>query len=161
MGGVSISFNYPNWIALFPNFRHITPAQAQGYFNLATQFCRNDGVGPVEDVGTQTNLLNLLTAHITQIFAPHPIDGQPSNIVGRITNASEGSVSVATEMPMTNTSAWFNQTIYGTAYWAMILPYRTMRYKTAPRRIFDSTWPILSTSGALLSDVTTTDDDAS
>jgi hypothetical protein len=117
------------------------------YWNLATQVHRNDGGGPVQDATTQTNLLNLATAHIVQLFAPKPDNtGQPNrdpNVVGRITNASEGSVSVATEMPMpVNANAsWWNQTTFGSMYWLASSPFRTMRYLPgAPKPA--NPWPV-------------------
>lgn len=143
-----ITFDYDNWVQLFPNFQYISSTQAQLYFSLATQLHRNDGGGPVTDVGTQTNLLNLLTAHIAQLFAPAPNGqtGRDPSIVGRITNASEGSVSVATEMPMlTNpSSAWFLQTQFGSLYWTASAPFRTMRYVAGCPRPMNP-WPIYGT----------------
>lgn len=143
-----ITFNYDSWVQLFPNFAYISQPQADLYFALATQLQRNDGGGPVTDVQTQTNLLNLLTAHIAQLFAPAPNGqtGRDPSIVGRITNASEGSVSVATEMPMpTNpSSAWFLQTAYGAFYWTASAPFRTMRYIPGPCQPINP-WPIFGT----------------
>lgn len=146
--GVIVTFDYPTWVQLFPNFAYITQPQAQLYFGIATQLHRNDGGGPVTDNQTQSNLLNLLTAHIAQLFAPAPngTTGRDASIVGRITNASEGSVSVATEMPMpTNpSSAWFLQTQYGALYWTASAPFRTMRYIPG-RPKPNNPWPIYGT----------------
>lgn len=133
--GVIVSFNYANWVALFPQFTYIGPDQAQQWFNLATTYCRNDGGGPVTDPNMQTTLLNLLTAHIAQLFAPNPNDQSSSNLVGRISNASEGSVSVATENNYPPGSAqWYQQTKFGSAYWEASKPFRTMRYLPGPPR---------------------------
>lgn len=140
-----VTFNYAGWVQLFPNFAYISESQAQLYFGVATQLHRNDGGGPVTDAQTQTNLLNLLTAHIAQLFAPAPNGqaGRDASIVGRITNASEGSVSVATEMPMPSnpSSAWFLQTQYGALYWTASAPFRTMRYMPGLPRPMNP-WPI-------------------
>ena len=136
--GVIITFNYPAWLAMFPEFTQINAAQATMYFNLATQYCRNDGSGPVQDTNTQTNLLNLMTAHIAKLMGPEKSGGRPSSIVGHITNASEGSVSVATENNYPpGTSQWFQQTSYGAAFWQASSVFRTMRYMPGRRRVFN------------------------
>jgi Protein of unknown function (DUF4054) len=136
--GVQVSFNYAAWIQLFPQFNGLTAAQAQNWFNLATTFHRNDGGGPVEDVTAQTNLLNLLTAHIAQLMAPSATTGtQPGRdptVVGRISSASEGSVSVSVENQSPPTAAWYMQTQYGAMYYTASAPYRTARYFPVARR---------------------------
>lgn len=155
--GVIVTFNYPQWLQLFPQFAYLTQPQAQMYWTLATQFHRNDGGGPIGGntclrVGspqydtaaqTQSNLLNLVTAHIVQLFAPKKDGESPSELVGRITNASEGSVSVAADMPgATASSAWWNQTPMGSAYWLATTPYRTARY-IPNYRLSVNPWPII------------------
>lgn len=51
----------------------------------------------------------------------------PLGIVGRVNNASQGDVSVASEYqaPPNASMAWFIQTKYGAQYWAMTAKYRT------------------------------------
>jgi|ERR1700724_1703884 len=125
--GVIVSFNYTAWAARYPEFSGVDPALVQLYFNEATMYCRNDGGGPVSTAPIQTTLLNMLTAHICQLNAA--LNGQDSSqIVGRIENASQGSVSVATEMDLPGSAAWFKQTKYGVAFWQATAGYRTMRY---------------------------------
>jgi hypothetical protein len=70
----------------------------------------------------------MVTAHIAALNAP--IGGQPSSpLVGRINNATEGTISVQTQMDYPAGSAqWFVQTKYGAAYWAATAGFRTMRY---------------------------------
>ncbi|KWU25595.1 hypothetical protein AS149_29810 [Burkholderia cenocepacia] len=54
-------------------------------------------------------------------------------MVGRILSATEGSVSVSTEMNVPAGSAqWFNQTPCGAAFRAATTAYRMMRYVTVP-----------------------------
>ena len=135
-----IVFNYENWIALFPQFPYLSEPQAQMYFDIATSYCRNDGFGPICQPALKTNMLNLLTAHIAQLFAPDRNGQNPSTLVGRISNASEGSVSVGMDYPSSPSAAWFNQTQFGASYWQLMLPFRTMRYVTGPTRNFQP-WP--------------------
>jgi hypothetical protein len=133
--GVIVTFDYSAWIALFPQFGVTTPqytALTQNQVTnvilpLAQQYCRNDGGGPVNDAGVQAQLLNLMVAHVAQILFGSSI--QPlSPLVGRISNASEGSVSVSVDFPTTATNAWYLQTPFGAAFWQLMLPYRLGRY---------------------------------
>lgn len=129
--GVVVQFSYPQWAALFPAFASsVSPTQAQSYFDLATSIHRNDGGGPVNNAAQQLNLLNLLTAHIAQLFTPPAPGQQPSTIVGRISSATQGSVSVqaAYSNNVTEQMAFFVQTQYGAFYWAATAPFRTARY---------------------------------
>lgn len=128
--GVKITFDYSKWIVSYPEFtKTASQPQAEGFFAQATLYCRNDGGGPVTTAEIQTQLLWLLTAHIAQLMVGS--SGQPvSPLVGRISNASEGSVSVQTDYPATTpNSAWFTQTKYGASYWQATAIYRTMRYR--------------------------------
>jgi len=132
--GVSVAFNYDTWVALFPEFSAsgngtmpVPPDRAQMFFDMATGFFRNDGRGPVCIAEVQSRLLNLLVAHIAKIMVGP--QGQ-AGLVGRISDAAEGSVHVAVEMPatMSAASAWFTQTQYGLMFWQLSAPYRMALY---------------------------------
>jgi hypothetical protein len=135
--GVQITFNYATWALIFPQFSSVSQTQVVDLvLPLAEQYCRNDGGGPVTTVATQTNLLNLMVAHVCQLL--FGANGQgPAELVGRISSATEGSVSVAVDFPTTASAAWYNQTQWGAAFWAATAPYRTMRYVPGPRRSFN------------------------
>ena len=138
--GVAVTFDYTAWAQIFPQFSTLTEQQITGLvLPLAEQYCRNDGGGPVSTAATQTNLLNLMVAHCAQIL--FGANGQsPSPLVGRISSATEGSVSVSTEFPVTANNAWYLQTSFGAMFYAASAPYRTMRYMPGQRRNF-SPWP--------------------
>ena len=134
--GVSVTFDYNAWVALFPEFTNVTEAAATGYFNMATLYNRNDGGGPVCDATVQAQLMNLMTAHLAWLWSPQ-LNGQPntsgptpaSPLVGRINTATEGSVSVGAELDIpAGVPQFFAQTRYGLAYWVATAPYRTFRY---------------------------------
>jgi hypothetical protein len=59
---------------------------------------------------------------------------QPLGVVGRISDASEGDVSVSAqwEMPPSANAAYFLQTKYGAQYWTMTARYRTALFMPAP-----------------------------
>ena len=69
----------------------------------------------------------MITAHIAQLNSGTAAQAA-SPLVGRITNATQGSVSVATSgdmgEPASGSAAWFQQTKYGAAYWQASMPYR-------------------------------------
>jgi hypothetical protein len=146
--GVSVTFDPAAWRAQFPEFAAVLDAAANGYFTMATVLCRNDGTGPASTEDIQTQLLLTLTAHIAWLFSPRTNGLPDSNgaepapaLVGRISSATEGSVTVSTDaMPANPNAAWYQQTRYGFMYWQMTAPYRTMRYLRGPQRSFEP-WP--------------------
>jgi hypothetical protein len=80
-----------------------------------------------------------MVAQVNGIPNTESSNSTPSpNLVGRLNTATEGSVSVGTEMPgnMPASSAWWTQTKYGFLWWQMTKPYRTMRYIPGPQRYF-------------------------
>lgn len=135
-GGATATFSYATWTATFPQLASVSEPQADIYFAMATVVLRNDGTGPVTDPNTQLLLLNLLTAHIATLYTQSlgdPSPGSPKSAnspVGRISNATEGSVSVATDYGTTigQQQAWLIQTQFGSQYWFLTAQYRTMRY---------------------------------
>ena len=125
MGAVA-TFNYTAWVARYPEFSAVSQSTAQEYFNEACLYLDNTGCGLIPAASTQLTLLNMLTAHIAQLnFAQNGIPASP--LVGRIANASEGSVSVQAENNYApGTPQWYQQTRYGSAFWAATQVYRTM-----------------------------------
>ncbi len=128
--GAQITFDPAAWKARYPEFTAVSDAQAQRYFDEATLYCRNDGGGPVPNAATLTTLLNMLTAHIAAIYSlpsggPKPANAPP----GQVINASEGSVSVQFQNNYApGTAQWYQQTKYGSSYWAATSIYRRFRY---------------------------------
>jgi hypothetical protein len=137
-GGAVAAFNAVAFRAQYTAFAtNPSDAVLQGWFDLAGEvYLRNDGSGPVRSVSAQTNLMYLLTAHLTQLF--DGADGNApggSGLVGRISSATEGSVTVATEYESTMNSQWFNQTEYGAAFWQATAAWRTFAaYLPGPSR---------------------------
>lgn len=133
MSGTAIAtFNYPTWAARFPELSgSVAEPLADMYWSEATLVLDPSACSRVRDVGQRTLILNLLTAHIAKLNAP--IGGEDaSDLVGRISNASEGSVSVATELNVPGSAAWFSQTRYGLQAWQALAPYRTAAYVPGP-----------------------------
>ena len=97
-------------------------------FQLATLQLNNSYGSIVQDAPTRAYLLNLLVAHLTQLI--YGIDGQaPTGVVGRISSANQGSVSVQTEFQtQSEAAAFYVQTQFGAIYWQSTAIYRTARY---------------------------------
>jgi hypothetical protein len=125
-----VTFSYADWSALYPALAAlVSSTTAQLYFNQATLYLNNTPCSPVCDLVARESLLNMLTAHIAQLAQ------RDASVVGRISNASEGSVSTAFDMgAQPNTAAWYNQTSYGAAYYAAVRPYfQGGRYNPGPQ----------------------------
>jgi hypothetical protein len=146
-----VVFDYSWFQTRYPDLsRWISPEMGQMYFDLATLYLDNTdggapqyvpGYGPVgcravgnqvRDIPTRQILLGLLTAHIAKLNAP--INGQASTAtIGRISSASEGSVSVSYDLPTMAGAEWLSQTQWGIAFWQATAAYRTARYIPGPR----------------------------
>lgn len=130
--GVIVQFSFATFAARYPEFAAVNPATAQLWFNEAGLYNRNDGGGPVNDAAVQLMLMNMLTAHIGMMAgALNPIGNPESAVVGRISSATEGSVSVQVDYDTSakpGTQAWAIQTQYGAAWWQATLQFRSARY---------------------------------
>lgn len=135
-----VQFSYAAWLAVYPEFTHpggpipVSQPQAENFFAQATMLHANDGSGPVCGPAQQLALLNAVTAHLAAIFAP--AQGQPaaSDLVGRISNASEGTVSVAIQNDYpSGTAQYWQQTKYGSFYWEATKTFRRASYLPNPR----------------------------
>lgn len=133
--------NYESWILRYPEFDAVESDTYDLYFAEAGLFCRNDGSSPVTTAAAQSALMQMLTAHIAALYSqsqgdPTPGDAKNANTpVGRISDATQGSVSVRVDWPSAADSSamekWLSQTKYGAEYWAATLVYRQMRYRPA------------------------------
>jgi hypothetical protein len=134
-----VEFDYDEFTTVYPEFGATTlvpapSAACQMAFYLATLNLSNCCGSPVPDANVRQALLYLLTAHVVLLFTPCSANqSQPSGAVGRISSASEGSVSGSMDFPTTAQSAWFLQTKYGAMFWNTTAPLRTMHYIPAPQ----------------------------
>lgn len=117
----------------FPEFPRTVPALQQYalLFNEAGQYLTNNAASIVYDAspgGRRYILLHLITAHLAKLYVG--TSGEAANqLVGRISNATEGSVSVATDMGQQPMAAQFwLQTKYGASFWQMTADLRTGTY---------------------------------
>lgn len=145
--GVVATFNDALFQGRYGEFQHIDPALiASIWASEATLYHSNDGSGPVDDVGQQLVLLNMVTAHILALnfgtYNRHTQTYEPASpVVGRVADAGEGSVHVAVQNEYPEGSAqWWQQTKYGSAYWTATSTYRRFRYIADPQPPVDPWW---------------------
>lgn len=115
-------------------FREIYPieindAQLDMAFNKAELRVNNTKNSIVCDLKERKILLYLLTAHLAAL---QDRINKGNESVGRVSSASEGSVSVSLDFPVGNSAlaAWFAQTPYGAEFWTLTSKYRHMIYVT-------------------------------
>ena len=127
--GVQVTFDPAAFAALFPQITISANQLTTLVLPIAELYCRNDGGGPVPTAALQSVYLNMMVAHIAARYGT--INGQqPSALVGRIANATEGSVTVGADFPLESPSqAWYATTKYGSDYWTATKAYRTFRYR--------------------------------
>lgn len=128
-------FSYNAWAARFPELAGSVSEQlADLLFSEANLLLDNTDCSPVQDCGQRLVLLNLIVAHLA---ATSPGAAGSSGLVGRVSSATEGSVSVSTDYgAVRNSQAYWVQTGYGAQFWQMMARYRTMHYRPARPRNF-------------------------
>jgi hypothetical protein len=142
-----VAFDYVAWSARYPELSaSVAQPLAQAYFNEAQLYCDNTVASPIIDDtvgGVRSMLLNMVTAHIASLNAP--IGGQAASpLVGRISSATEGSVTVAIENQYPpGTVQWWQSTKYGAAFWAATQQYRKMAYFPGTPRNMDPYAPFI------------------
>lgn len=126
----AVVFDYSAWVARYPEFAATVAAPlAAAYFAEAGLYCNNTDGAIIGDLKIRGLILNMLVAHIAAMNAPAPNGAPASSLVGRISSATQGSVTVQAQFDAPAGSAqWWIQTKYGAAAWAATAPYRTMRY---------------------------------
>jgi hypothetical protein len=128
----SVVFDPVGFTARYPEFAAVSGALLQEYFNEATLYLSNSDSSPVQDITLRATLLNMLTAHVGCLSGALG-DGQ-ARPVGRVSNASKGSVSTALEYMQPGSHSWFTQTQYGAAFWQATVNLRGFIYIPNPTR---------------------------
>lgn len=122
-----VVFDPTAFVARYPEFATVQAALT-ALFNEATLLLDNTDCSIVQQIEQRQPLLWMLTAHLAALNLG--VNGAaPTPLVGRVNNASEGSVSVATDNGVQPaTAAWYMQTKYGAQYWQMTAGLRSMQY---------------------------------
>lgn len=128
-----VVFDPADFKARYPEFAAVGDPLLQAYFGEAGLYLSNTDNSPVQNVALRAVFLNMLTAHIAALGGALSSDGQPRP-VGRVSSATEGSVSASMEYLAPGSSAWFAQTQYGAAFWQATTSLRGFRYIHQPTR---------------------------
>lgn len=128
----AVTFDPTAFKARYPEFTAVDDALLGQFFNEATIYLSNSD-SPVANTTRRLVLLNMLTAHVASLSGALSADGQPRP-VGRVSQASEGSVSASFEYLAPGSGAWFQQTQYGAAFWQATTALRGFRYIPCPTR---------------------------
>lgn len=122
-----VTFDAAAFILRYPEFSGVSVTLLQAYFDEATLIVNNTNSAFISNVTERQVLLWAFVAHLAYINNGANDEGA-SGIVGRISSASEGTVSVSSDYTSTLNSQWYNQTPYGAKFWQLTAKYRTMRY---------------------------------
>lgn len=127
-----VAFDPAAFRAVHPSFATLTDTQLNYAFMQAGLYVNNTDCSVVQDVAERALLLDLMTAHIAALTYGENGQG-PRPLVGRVSSATEGSVSVQAAMDgVPGTAAWFMQTQYGAMFWQATAKYRIGRYVPPP-----------------------------
>ena len=130
--GFIASYNPVYFAARYPEFAGIANGVgAPAYFAEAGLYLANDGTGRIPDQNTQNVLMHMLTAHIAELYDASSERGSQA-LVGRVSDASEGTVKVSAAMDDSDRDAWLQQTKYGASFLRATRQYRRFSYR-APR----------------------------
>lgn len=136
MDGVVI-FDADKFKQLYPAFASFSDVQLEMWFTEATLLLNNTKCSPVKNLAERELLLFLLVAHMAALQSR--IDSGNES-VGRVSSASEGSVSISLDYgASSNGEKWYVQTPYGAKYLKLTARYRSalyivMNYPMAVRR---------------------------
>ncbi|MBO1325350.1 DUF4054 domain-containing protein [Acetobacter sp. TBRC 12305] len=124
-----VTFDYAAWSARYPALAaNVNQTLAQSYFDQATLYLSNTSCSPVRALTKRALLLNMLVAHLAMLDLPSD-QGGVGGVIGRVSSASRGSVSVSTDFgSQQERAAWFNQTQAGASFWAATRFLRQARY---------------------------------
>lgn len=129
---VAFLLEYPQFSA----YAAANPGTLQMVFNRVTAlYINNTPRSVVHDLTTRSFLINLAIAHILQIsgVTTPAGGGSTAGTVGRVSSATEGSVSVSLDMgSVSANAAWWMQSQYGAEFWNATARFRTLRYAAAP-----------------------------
>lgn len=113
----------------YPAFAGVSDEVLQGCFDDATLYLSNKDCSIVQDIDKRRQLLWMLTAHLAYLGGALNPAGGGALPVGRMSSATEGSVSISSEYNAPWSAAWFAQSSWGAAFWQATLSLRSFRYR--------------------------------
>lgn len=124
-----VTLDIPKFRAMYPEFSNITDVQLPFLFSQATDYLNNTEFSLIDDVVKRERLLYLMMAHLAYLRFGNNKGSGGSGLVGRISSASEGSVSVSTDLGQVEFRySWYAQSPYGLDFWEATKVYRMANY---------------------------------
>lgn len=115
--------------AMFPEFSNVTDIALQFLFDQSTDYLNNTEYSLVIDATKRERLLYLLMAHLAYVRYGDSKGNGGSGLVGRLSSASEGSVSVSSDAGQIEFRyMWYTQSPYGMDFWQATKVYRMANY---------------------------------
>ena len=136
-----VTFDPNAFCTQYPSFCKVSSVALQNNFNLATLQLNNSWCSVVQDEPTRQMLLYLLTAHITALL--NGVNGKgPTGLVGRLSSATEGSVTANVDYLSnpTEAEAYLTQTQWGATFWRSTVVYRTAQYIPSNNERYGNSW---------------------
>lgn len=106
-------------------FSNVTDNALPELFIMASLYLDNTYRSQITNLDERETLLYLLVAHLCYILHGDNKKNGGSGMVGRISSASEGSVSVSSDIgAVAFRNAWYTQSHYGWMFWQATKVYR-------------------------------------
>lgn len=123
------------WLKKYPMYDNLTIEQVEDLLIAATDFLENTVCSVIRDVEKRKRLIYLVAAHLAYLlYQDKNGNGGSSGLVGRLSSATEGSVSVGATMANAPFSAeFFLQSPFGFAFWQATMVYRMGLYTPRAR----------------------------
>lgn len=127
----------------YPQFAKFTDEQLNFFFKSVENRIVDNTESSCFSLDDREIWFYLLVAHKAEL--QNRINDGNSGLVGRISSATEGSVSISTDYSMGSGALeqWLKQTPYGAEFYAMTAPYRKVLWvaATAPMPVKRTKWP--------------------
>lgn len=110
----------------YPQFKNFTDEQLEWFFEEVEGTVLDNSETSCLSVKLRKKLFYWLVAHQAELQGR--INSGNSSLVGRVSTATQGTVSISTDFTSSPTamSQWLNQTPYGQKYYAFTSPYRSV-----------------------------------
>lgn len=124
-----VTLDIASFRAMYPEFSNVPDATLPFLFDQSTDYLNNTDYSLVDDVVKRERLLYILMAHLAYVRYGDNRKRGGSGMVGRIASATQGSVSVSSDLgPIEFRYAWYTQSPYGMDFWQATKVYRMANY---------------------------------
>lgn len=124
-----VTLDIASFRAMYPEFSSVPDEILPFLFDQSTDYLNNTDYSLVNDVVKRERLLYMLMAHLSYVRYGDNRGRGGSEMVGRIASATEGSVSVSSDLgPIEFRYAWYTQSPYGMDFWQATKVYRMANY---------------------------------